>query len=231
MKYLIRHNTINNHGFSMIELVVVMAISSIVMLAIYSIYESQHRSHLMQQELVATQQNLRTAIYYMETEIRLAGCDPTGNAGAQIIDANSNQIRFTADILQDPYMVNEYPDGVINDPNTAQDWAEDIRYSLSDGDNDGDNDLMRNSSILAENICALNFVYLDENGNVTTQVPDIRSVQISIVGRVSQKDPDYTNNNNYYNQQGAIILAAQNDHFKRKVLRSEVKCRNLGLNN
>ena len=109
-------------------------------------------------------------------------CLPTGNANAGIILADPNKIRFTQDILQDPNSSNEYPDGVINSSETAQDWTEDIMYSLADGDSDGDNDLMRNSSILAENIDALNFVYLDENGNVTTLTTDIRSVQIAIVG-------------------------------------------------
>jgi len=33
----------------------------------------------------------------------------------------------------------------------------------------------------------------------------------------------------YMNQQGAVILPAQNDRFRRIVLSTDVFCRNLGL--
>jgi type IV pilus assembly protein PilW len=94
---------------------------------------------------------------------------------------------------------------------------------------------------LAENIDAINFVYLDgaDPPNVlATPVVDrseIRSVQITIVARSGQNVPVFfyrqTDDRIYRNQQGTIILdmSAAPDAFRRRLLTAEVRCRNLGL--
>ena len=63
----------NRSGFTMVELLVVLAISSIVFTLMYQIYAAQLKSHTTQQELVEMQQNMRAALYLMEREIRMAG--------------------------------------------------------------------------------------------------------------------------------------------------------------
>jgi hypothetical protein len=92
------------------------------------------------------------------------------------------------------------------------------------------------------NIDALNFVYLDSagntlnddgNGNVTTNLEAIRSVQITLVARSGDKVPvlmrKRTDSTTYTNQKGTVILDAQDDNFRRIRLTSAVKVRNLGL--
>ena len=81
----------------------------------------------------------------------------------------------------------------------------------------------------AENIDALNFIYLDESGATTTTKSEIVSVQISLVGRTGKIINGYTNNTKYYNQQSDEIYAAPSDSYRRKILTSQVKCRNLGV--
>ncbi|MBW1793384.1 MAG: PilW family protein [Deltaproteobacteria bacterium] len=88
----------NNKGFTLIELLIAMAVSSIVMALIISAFGSQQKAHVTQQQVVDMQQNIRAAMYLMESEIRMAGCDPTGNAGAGIQTAGPNSIGFTMDI-------------------------------------------------------------------------------------------------------------------------------------
>jgi type IV pilus assembly protein PilW len=170
----------SEQGFTLVELLAAMVIAAIVMSAIYSVYASQQKSYMTQEQVAAMHQNLRTAMYYMEKEIRMAGCDPSGSAGAGIVTANANLIRFTEDIRgkddTDP------PDGDTGDPN------EDITYSLADGDGDGDLDLVRDTQalnviaerVIAENISSLNFTYLDADGNTTGTLAEIRFVQISL---------------------------------------------------
>ncbi len=222
----------NKQGFTLVELLVAMAISGIVMSGIYTVYYSQQKSYTTQDQVAAMQQNLRAAMYVMEREIRMAGCDPTRDAYAGITTADTNSISFTEDIRGDTK--GSDPDGDTHDPN------EDITYSLDDNDDDGDNDLERNGNLIAENIDALNFVYLDDdgnlldddgNGNVIASIPNIRSIQITIVARTGREDPGYTDTKAHYNQQDQDnpILPAQNDNVRRKRLTTEVKCRNLGL--
>jgi len=200
----------------------------LVLGAIYSTFQSQHKSYLMQEEVAAMQQNMRAAMFYLTKEIRMAGCDPTGSGGSGIVTANSDSIRFTEDVRgdfdPDVPVDDPNPDGDIDDPN------EDITYNLDDSDGDGvDDELDRNNQTVAQNIDALDFVYLDADGNTTATLTDIRSVEITIVARTGRALRATKDNNLYYNQQGTQILGAQNDNFSRKSSTTFIKCRNLGI--
>ena len=217
----------NRGGYTIAELLVALAISGIFMGAIYSAYTSQQRATLGQEQVSAMQRNLRSAMYFMEKEIRMAGCDPTGKAGARIETAQNNGIRFTLDITDD--LETGDPDGDLGDAN------EDITYSLSGAD------LLRNGQRIAENIDAINFVYLDGvgtrlddgGGNVTD--PEnrdrIRSVQVTVVARTGKQDPNYTDSTSYQNRIPETIFTPSGDdvHFRRKLLSTSIKCRNMGL--
>jgi len=220
-----------NQGFTLTEFLVAMAVSGIVMTAIYSTLRSQQKTYTKQEQIVAMQQELRAAMYLMEREIRMAGYDPTGWATAEIQTATIDTIdtiRITQDITDNAGA--GHSDGDTGDTN------EDITYALFDADGDGDTDLGRNdvngvgNQAIAENIDALNFVYLDQNGTPTTSLAEIRSVQVTILARAERADRGYTNDIMYKNQQGGTIFAPlPGDTYRRKILAAEVKCRNLGL--
>ena len=99
----------NQNGFTLTELLVALAISGVVMAGIYSAYYSQQKSYVTQEQVVAMQQNLRAAMYYMEREIRMAGCDPTGSAGANIMIANTAELQFRIDENGDGGFTNPSP--------------------------------------------------------------------------------------------------------------------------
>jgi type IV pilus assembly protein PilW len=229
----------NKKAFTLIELLVALAISGVVMTGIYSAYYSQQKSYIAQEQVAAMQQNMRAAMYIMQREIRMAGCDPTGSAGAGIQTANTNSIAFTSDFTGgesdgkdndnngsvDEANEKRFSDGFCDDPN------ENVTYSLytTDGIQKLGRDTGGGNQPVAENIDALDFVYLDANGATTATLANIRSVQITMVARTGRGDPGYTNNTSYQNQQGTTVYIALNDNFRRKLLTAEVKCRNLGL--
>ena len=222
LKQTLRHPRLSNQGVTLIELMIAMTIFLLVLGAIYSTFQSQHKSYLMQEEVAAMQQNIRAAMFYMTKEIRMAGCDPTGDAGAGIVTAKANSISFTEDIRGDAD--GSDPDGDVGDSN------EDITYNLDDSDGDGvDDELDRNNQTVAQNIDALDFVYLDADGNTTATLTDIRSVEITIVARTGRALRATKDNNLYKNQQGDTILGPQNDNFSRKSMTTFIKCRNLGI--
>ena len=215
-------------GFTLVELLIAMAISSIVLASVAAAYRTQIRTHATQQMVVDMQQNIRGAMYIMQREIRMAGHDPTGLSGASILVADDAVLQFQSD---------------DNEDGDCDDSMEDIRYAMT-----ADGALGRQVSgglldPLAENIDAINFVYLDGANppNVlATPVPesnrsDIRSIQITIVARSGQNLPGLfyqaTDDRIYRNQQGTIILdmSAAPDTFRRQLLTAEVRCRNLGL--
>lgn len=218
-------------GFTLVELLVAMAVSLLAMGAIYSTFLSQFKSYQVQEEIAAMQQNIRAAMYHMQRDIRMAGYDPTGDAGAAIEIANVAELQFKIDENGDGNFTGTSPP---NDPN------EQIRYALT---NDANGDGIADGSPcnlgreiwsgglqpVAENIDALNFVYLDAAGNPTATLADIRSVEITIVARTDRSLRTSPNNIVYRNQRGSQILGAQNDYFSRNRLTMLVKCRNLGL--
>jgi type IV pilus assembly protein PilW len=203
----------SNQGFTMIELLVVMVLSLLVLDLIYATVRSQSRSYMVQEEVAVMQQNIRAGMFNMVREIQMAGCNPTTFATAGIIQANATTIRFTEDVTGATPL--SAPDGDVNDAN------EDITYTTAS------NNLTRNGQIAAENIDALNFVYLDADGNTTATLADIRSVEITIVARTENSLRSIPNNNAYVNQQGDQILAATGENVSRKRLTTFVKCRNL----
>ena len=222
-----------NQGFTMIELMIAMVVSLLALAAIYSTFLAQHRSYQVQNETADMQQNIRAAMYYMQREIRIAGSDSfnTDNFGfvSGASTANANVIQFTEDIGDG---AGGEPDGVFNADET-------IQYNLADPDGDGVNDLFRNNVMVARNIDAIDFVYLNaagtplNSGGGGVNLPlysQIRSVEITVVARTD--DPllyGTTNNNPYVNQRGFQILPPQADNFSRRRLTTLIHCRNLGL--
>lgn len=229
----------NEKGFTLVELLVAMTVGGIVMAGISMAYRSQQKSALVQDQVSAMQQNLRASMQLMEREIRMAGYDPIESAGAGMQTANATSIRFTLDIHDgadndSDGIVDEFDEAGNGDGDT-NDINEDVTYLRLDPDGDGAFDLFRREATvagdqpIAENIDALDFVYLDEDGNFTTTLTEMRSVQITVVARTARRDRGYTDTATYSNQQGATVFGPANDNFRRKRLTAEVICRNLGL--
>jgi type IV pilus assembly protein PilW len=226
-KQNIRHS---HQGFTMVELLVAMAVALLALGAIYSTFLNQHKSYRIQEETAEMQQNLRAAMLYMEREIRMAGCDPAGTANAGIITAKATSIRFTEDVTGNT--PGSDPDGAADDPN------EDITYSLI-----GTN-LVKNTGggnqMVAQNIDAIDFVYLDGSSSPNVLNPlggdvpagnedQIRSLEITIVARTNDPLLPSSNSIAYLNQRGTEILATKNDNVSRRRLTTWIKFRNLGL--
>ncbi len=240
--------TNSSKGFTLIELMVAMAITSILLAGIYTTYITQLKSHLTQQLIVEMQQNLRGAMLIIERDIRMAGYDPNRTAGAGIIRKLANDFEFTMDVTGGEN------DGIDNDNDGGTDGSdpENDEDRFSDGDTGDTNEQIRYAlntdaggfqylgrelggagglQPVAEFIDALNFVYLDNTGSVTNDPLAVKSVQVTIVGRSSGVVPvmffRQTDNQTYQNQQGQTILPPRNDQFRRMIVTSDIKCRNL----
>lgn len=64
---------INNKGFTLIEILVSLAILGIVLAGIYSVYTMQHKSYIVQEQVAEMQQSERAALQMITRDIRLAG--------------------------------------------------------------------------------------------------------------------------------------------------------------
>lgn len=152
---------LNKKGFTLVEVLVAMAISGVVAIGIWNAYKAQKNLMNAQEVVTDIQQNIRSAIFTMSQDVRMAGYDPTMNTNHSItfvgyrdLDnadnvAGNSAFQFTADYDGD---------GVV-------DGNETITFSLYEfGAAAGTiTDLARNNGggrqLLAQNIQAIGLAY------------------------------------------------------------------------
>jgi type IV pilus assembly protein PilW len=113
-----------NKGFTLPELMIAMAVGSIIMAVIYSTYQAQQKSYTTQHLVVEMQQNIRAAMSLMKREIRMAGYDPSESSPAGILSAAGDFIEFSFDMNGD---------GAISGSNESLTYG----FTTGDGDLDG----------------------------------------------------------------------------------------------
>lgn len=189
---------------------VTLAVASIAVFAIYRGYISTTTGFNTQEVLTELNQNLRLSLEIMAREMRMAGYDPSGSSGAGFVTADTSTVRFTKD---------------LNGNGTVTDSGEDITFAVSG------TELTKNGTTIADNVDALNLLYLDEDGNVMASptLADIRSVEVSLVMRASEENYSFTNTETYSNSEGTVIYTGPGDNFHRRMLTVLVRCRNMGL--
>lgn len=156
----------SNEGITLIELMVAMAVSGIVLMAIYSAYRTQSTIYRTQSVELAMQQNLRGAVYLLESEIRMAGYDQNDTGDFGITDIRFRNIDFNPDLNGNSsitFTSDLDDDGVL-------DTNETFSFSIYDnpvGAPDGILDMARNNGagrqIIAESIVALGLAYAYDN--------------------------------------------------------------------
>ena len=210
----------NNHlysktGFSLVELLMALAISSIVLGAIYSVFTITNKNFTTQNVAANVQQSLRSAIGLMARDIRLAGLDPIGTESFGIEYASQTKIRFTLDSI-------DIGTGDFNGIVDETDFEE-VTYDFQS------NQVMQtlyetasspNSAVLISSITNLNFAYVDAANNdlidygLTPQrVPDDKLADITSVEiLITIEEP------------------AGRDEPVSRTLTRKVECRNLAFN-
>jgi len=223
----------NDRGFTLVELLIAMAVGLIVLGAVYALFTAQSK-HLANQELLTEMhQNARIAMGIMAQEISMAGynqttaptitavnrCTGTTTAATNpcigITYAGNDTIKFAADLNGNGSIT---PDDPSDGDNANENIAYDADLSL------GVKSLRRNSKYtksgssyqpVVENVESLNFIYYDGAGSITANLANIRSVKITIVTRTAKDDPSYTDANGH--------------HHHHYTLSSFCVIRNLGL--
>jgi type IV pilus assembly protein PilW len=233
-------------GFTLVELLVAMAMVGIVMAAVYSTYKSQQDTYVAQEQVAEMQQNLRASLYQMGRDIRMAGFNPqrAPNVGGFVSQLPDDGIgETTSDSTNIAFTIDENANGVI-DP----DDDEQIAYRLDNATNTLQKFRVSDDTwiTVADNIDALDFVYLDPSGtditanviaNPTTlyaatnlpYIESIRSIELSVVARTGNIDQSFPGTAAFTNQQGNVILAAQSDNRRRRLLSTAILCRNMGI--
>jgi len=200
----------NKCGFTLVELMIAMALSILALGTIYGVFASVQKSSTSNEVNARVMQTVRTCVGIMESDIRMAGLDRFGTAAAGIEVATPTTLRFTAD---------RNMDGVINNADLSDGLKEEdlerityfydapsnrLRQCLSEGTTDS-------WETVAENVISFVFQFFDATNNIIAfPIVDtslIREVAISITV-----------------QQPAGIAGELSRTFSKKIL-----CRNLAM--
>lgn len=239
------HPLPGHQGFTLVELLITMAVSLLVMGIIHIAYRVYQHQYTTQSQVVEMQESIRSAMNFMMDDIRMAGYNPPKLTTAGIISATANSLRFTMDVSNAAGTATD-GDGIIS-------VNEDITFSFiagADADNNGIADSgaaqfvmtnglkadgTRDVLPIADNISAVEFFYtfMDGTTGVAPVSPytaaDIRSVTITLLAQAGLPDREYTDNRTYQRPSGAPDWPSFGDNFRRRLLTATVKCRNMGL--
>ena len=246
----IRSAHMRSQGFTLTELMIAVAIFSIVSGVIYAAYQHQQNSYITQEQVADMQQNIRSALFLLAQDIKMAGFDPSEKATAV---TNINNIARVAEFR---FARDENGDGVIQN-------NEHVRYALTNDGNNEINDTARDGIAngfpcglgrqtgippdtggldpAADNVEAVEFYYHLAGGSASfspASPADIRSVDVSLLIRTGNQIKGFKNtavyfpasNPNHETGEGKKLWGPFNDNYQRRLLVTCIKCRNLAVN-
>jgi type IV pilus assembly protein PilW len=152
-------------GFSLIELMVAMAMACIVLAAVYSLHAALTKSYTTQNVAADAQEAVRAGLDLMAEDIMMAGFDPTGTGLFGILSADPVSVHFTSD---------RNMNGVVDNSS-----LEEIRYFWNGtqliqelyGINTTDD-------VLVDNVTGLTFTYYDGAATPAQLVPTFPATQL-----------------------------------------------------
>lgn len=206
------HNLPNKgrDGFTLIELMMAIVIFTITLGSIYSVFASVQKSSTSNSVNARIMQDIRTSIGFMESDIRMAGLERFGSAGAGIETATATTLRFTADRNMDGIInIADLSDGLQESDLERITYSYDapgrrLRQCLSEGTTDA-------WETVAEGVSGFAFRFFDESNSLMAfPIADsslIREVEITLTLKLP-----------------AGIAGEVSRTFTKRVL-----CRNLGI--
>lgn len=146
----------DSQGFTIVELIISIAIFSVILAAAGMMFSSQYKVFNFQQQAVDIEQSMRAGFSFMEREIRMAGYDeyPNKPADASFVIAGPSQLNFTLSIHN----------GADDDgDNIIDEWDETGNSAFNGLDDDGDGEI----DGYAESVAVGNANTTDANEDIT----------------------------------------------------------------
>jgi prepilin-type N-terminal cleavage/methylation domain-containing protein len=218
-KYFVSHRieqpipTRDHNGFTLIEVMITMAIASFILAAAFTIFANYSRTNRVQNVSANMQQDMRAGLSFIEQEIRNAGLDPLEvSTGVGFTTATATSITFTSDNDFNGLIAIDDPSTTgIDETQTSPDERIIFTYNAGNGTLTRQN--LAGTETVLRNISALTFSFFG-TGNTPIGAPvpaasldDIRAVNINLT--LSERAGGY----------GTISRQSQ----------TQVYCRNLNL--
>ena len=243
----------NQKGFTLVELMIAMAMTGIVVAIIYSAYDLQTKIYTEQDKTADMQQNIRAALVFLQREARMAGYNPTRSNHAScnrpgetdavspgIHTATATTLGFSMDLDED---------------GDCDGTGENVTYSIytaSDGLQKLGRAAPTTNQAIAENITNIDFVYLFKPPLMgspasdpptatpaTDQLDEIVAAQITVLAQALEEDRSapttLTFTAPFPDAWGQLVTGAGtqwgpfSDSRRRRLMTTSVNFRNMGL--
>jgi type IV pilus assembly protein PilW len=179
--------TLNNGGYTLMELMVAMVIGMIVMASVATTFTTQTRAYSAQEQINQMEQNARGALDIMSRELKMAGYKPNGGSVTGVVSYSTTSLTIQADLNADGAVS---PSGSDN---------EQIAYAYDSANKKITRQVgTAPAATLAENISGFTFTYYQSSGTTpATSATDIRRIKIAITAKTEKPDPGYQTNGGY----------------------------------
>jgi type IV pilus assembly protein PilW len=177
-------------GVTLIELMVALVMGLATIAAVYSIHLIQVKQRIVQEDVMAMQQNARAAMDLMTRELRMAGYDPLG---VNRDDSGANDFPGVAHHPTELHIKSDLNgNGILTDSNESIVFLHDPS-TLS---------LKRRVGIggrqpVAEHIQSLGIQYFDAHGAFTTEATQVRMIELTLTAQTEHPDFSYSKNNGF----------------------------------
>jgi prepilin-type N-terminal cleavage/methylation domain-containing protein len=167
----------HRRGFTLIEMLVTVAVSAVITGAIVTLLYSQIQLSSTQNRNMLNQANVRDVVKFMVEEIQLAATD---DGSEPVLTADSTDFSFYGDI--DANGVIDQIDYYLSEDGTLM-----RRYTTDNGGTP----FVANDPLLA-NVYSLTFTYYGADDTVPTNIEDITSVEIDLQLDTTAEDTAFT---------------------------------------
>jgi Tfp pilus assembly protein PilW len=184
----------NVTGFTLTELMVAMGIGMVVLAAVTTTFMAQAKFYNAQEQINEMQQNARGALDIITRELKMAGYKPNGGTFDGVTYSVS-QLMIQADLDGN---------GGISTSGSAN---EQISYAYDSTNKQITRKIGTGTvEVLADNITAFTFSYLNSSGATTTTSSSIRQVAIRSKLFTQQWAPNLPDNRDDHSSQSGTVV-------------------------
>lgn len=179
----------SREGFTLIEMLVALALSLVTVSAVYSLYVSELRAQNVREDRLEMQQQARVVIDVVSRELLMAGFDPRGVNSDVNLTNDFQGITYQPDRLIIKADLNG--NGLIADANESIMYVYDAKTHTLRRNTGGGN------QPFGENIESFLVEYFDQGGKLTTHSLAIKQVSITVTARTEKPDHKFSKNGGY----------------------------------
>lgn len=176
-------------GFTLVEMIVALALSLVTVSAVYSLYVSELRAQNVREDRLEMQQQARVVMDVVSRELLMAGYDP-------------RRVNYDLDLTNDFQGITYHPDRLIlkadlNGNGLIADANESIMFLYDSKTHTLRRNTGGGNQPFGENIESFLVEYFDQEGNPTTDSLAIRQIGITVIARTEKPDPQFSKNGGY----------------------------------